>query len=132
MRILQILPELQSGGVERGTVDLARYLQQNGHQAVVVSAGGALVGDHDLIRRYGALLTRYSGQWALGAGELACWGPVDRVLGLAHLACGRHEQARALLTSALAAAEGQGAAPWVVRCQDGLQQIELMSATIDA
>ncbi len=45
MNILQILPELQSGGVERGTVDLARYLQKNGHRAVVVSAGGALVGD---------------------------------------------------------------------------------------
>src|SRR3954462_15240504 len=45
MRILQVLPELQSGGVKRGTVDLARYLQKNGHRAVVVSAGGALVGD---------------------------------------------------------------------------------------
>ncbi len=45
MNILQVLPELQSGGVERGTVDLARFLQKNGHRAVVVSAGGALVGD---------------------------------------------------------------------------------------
>jgi lipopolysaccharide heptosyltransferase II len=45
MRILQILPELKSGGVERGTVDLAKYLQKNGHHAVVVSAGGPLVGD---------------------------------------------------------------------------------------
>ena len=45
MNILQILPELQSGGVERGTVDLARYLQKKGHRAVVVSAGGALLGD---------------------------------------------------------------------------------------
>ena len=45
MNILQILPELQSGGVERGTVDLACYLQKNGHRAVVVSAGGAMVGD---------------------------------------------------------------------------------------
>ncbi len=45
MRILQILPELKSGGVERGTVDLAKYLRKNGHHAVVVSAGGPLVGD---------------------------------------------------------------------------------------
>ena len=45
MNILQILPELKSGGVERGTVDLAKYLQKNGHKAVVVSAGGPLVGD---------------------------------------------------------------------------------------
>ena len=43
MNILQILPELKSGGVERGTVDLARYLKKLGHKAVVVSAGGPLV-----------------------------------------------------------------------------------------
>jgi lipopolysaccharide heptosyltransferase II len=43
MKILQILPELNVGGVERGTVDLARELLERGHQALVVSAGGALV-----------------------------------------------------------------------------------------
>ncbi len=45
MNILQILPELKSGGVERGTVDLAKYLRRKGHKAVVVSAGGPLLGD---------------------------------------------------------------------------------------
>ncbi len=45
MNVLQILPELKSGGVERGTVDLAKYLRRKGHKAVVVSAGGPLVGD---------------------------------------------------------------------------------------
>ena len=45
MKVLQILPELKSGGVERGTVDLAKYLVKRGHKAVVVSAGGPLVGD---------------------------------------------------------------------------------------
>ncbi|MBK8233215.1 MAG: glycosyltransferase [Candidatus Eisenbacteria bacterium] len=45
MIILQILPELKSGGVERGTVDLAKYLTRNGHTAIVVSAGGPLVND---------------------------------------------------------------------------------------
>ncbi len=45
MKVLQILPELKSGGVERGTVDLAKYLLRHGHQALVVSAGGPLVGD---------------------------------------------------------------------------------------
>ena len=45
MNVLQILPELKSGGVERGTVDLAKYLCQKGHKAVVVSAGGPLLGD---------------------------------------------------------------------------------------
>jgi len=43
MNVLQILPELDVGGVERGTVDFARYLTLNGHKAVVVSAGGRLV-----------------------------------------------------------------------------------------
>lgn len=45
MKILQILPELHAGGVERGTIDLAKYLQKKGHPSVVVSAGGRLVGD---------------------------------------------------------------------------------------
>lgn len=45
MNVLQILPELKSGGVERGTVDLAKFLKEKGHKAVVVSAGGPLVGD---------------------------------------------------------------------------------------
>ena len=37
MNVLQILPELNVGGVETGTVDLARYLVKAGHKAVVVS-----------------------------------------------------------------------------------------------
>ncbi|MBM3249394.1 MAG: lipopolysaccharide heptosyltransferase II [Candidatus Omnitrophica bacterium] len=43
MNILQILPELNVGGVETGTVDLARRLVKLGHKAVVVSAGGHMV-----------------------------------------------------------------------------------------
>ena len=43
MRILQILPELNIGGVERGTVDLARQLAQQKHQPFVVSGGGCLI-----------------------------------------------------------------------------------------
>lgn len=45
MIVLQVLPELKSGGVERGTVDLAKYLLQHRHGSIVVSAGGALVND---------------------------------------------------------------------------------------
>ncbi len=45
MNILQILPELNVGGVETGTVDFAQYLVQHGHGSVVVSAGGSLVPD---------------------------------------------------------------------------------------
>ncbi|MBP9854237.1 MAG: lipopolysaccharide heptosyltransferase II [Candidatus Omnitrophica bacterium] len=43
MRILQILPELNVGGVETGTVDFANYLVQHGHDSVVISHGGSLV-----------------------------------------------------------------------------------------
>jgi glycosyltransferase involved in cell wall biosynthesis len=43
MKVLQILPELNSGGVERGTLELAAYLVSQGHEALVVSNGGRLV-----------------------------------------------------------------------------------------
>lgn len=43
LRIVQILPELNSGGVERGTVEFAHYLTENGHDSHVISAGGRLV-----------------------------------------------------------------------------------------
>ncbi len=40
MKVLQILPRLNSGGVERGTVEVASYLVSQGHESVVVSFGG--------------------------------------------------------------------------------------------
>jgi len=40
---MQVLPALVSGGVERGTVDIAKALIKSGHQAIVVSSGGTLV-----------------------------------------------------------------------------------------
>jgi len=43
MKIIQILPELNSGGVERGTVEFARELVKQGHESIVVSAGGRQV-----------------------------------------------------------------------------------------
>ena len=43
MNILQILPALNVGGVETGTLDLAKYLVKSGHKVVVVSNGGELV-----------------------------------------------------------------------------------------
>ena len=51
MKIVQILPELNAGGVERGTLEIASYLLAHGHQAVVVSNGGRLV---DELERGGA------------------------------------------------------------------------------
>ncbi len=43
MKVLQVLPELNSGGVERGTVDFAAELVRRGHESLVMSAGGGLV-----------------------------------------------------------------------------------------
>jgi glycosyltransferase involved in cell wall biosynthesis len=51
LTVLQVLPALQSGGVERGTLEVAAALVRAGHRALVVSAGGALV---DTLRKSGA------------------------------------------------------------------------------
>lgn len=40
---MQLLPELQVGGVEQGTIEIAAALVKAGHRALVVSAGGAMV-----------------------------------------------------------------------------------------
>lgn len=41
--VMQLLPELDSGGVERGTLEMGRFLTEQGHSSLVVSAGGRLV-----------------------------------------------------------------------------------------
>ena len=43
MKVIQLLPALNAGGVERGTLDMARALVQAGHESIVVSNGGRLV-----------------------------------------------------------------------------------------
>ena len=45
MNILHVVPALESGGVERGTVDLAIALKKLGHNIIVVSNGGALAAE---------------------------------------------------------------------------------------
>ena len=51
MKIIQLLPELKVGGVERGTVDLSEHLIKLGHDSAVVSAGGQLA---QLLDHHGA------------------------------------------------------------------------------
>jgi glycosyltransferase involved in cell wall biosynthesis len=41
--ILQILPNLKQGGVERGTIEMAKAIADAGGTAIVVSGGGAMV-----------------------------------------------------------------------------------------
>lgn len=43
MKVIQLLPALNSGGVERGTLDMARALVNAGHESIVISSGGRLV-----------------------------------------------------------------------------------------
>lgn len=40
--LLQVIPALVSGGVERGTIEIARAAQQSGFVSLVASAGGAM------------------------------------------------------------------------------------------
>ena len=43
LTVLQLLPALESGGVERGTLELAAGLVAAGHRSLVMSGGGQLV-----------------------------------------------------------------------------------------
>ncbi len=43
LTVVQLLPALQAGGVERSTIEIAQVLVQAGHRAIVVSAGGRLL-----------------------------------------------------------------------------------------
>lgn len=43
LTVLQLLPALENGGVERSTVEIAQALSRAGHRALVVSAGGRMV-----------------------------------------------------------------------------------------
>ena len=38
--VAQILPSLDSGGVERGTKDFSKALVEQGHESIVISNGG--------------------------------------------------------------------------------------------
>ncbi len=49
MKVLQVLPQLNYGGVERGTVEIAHALIQSGAKAYVVSGGGRLVAEIEKI-----------------------------------------------------------------------------------
>ncbi|MDP1708724.1 MAG: glycosyltransferase family 4 protein [Gammaproteobacteria bacterium] len=45
LTVLQVLPALESGGVERGTLEVARELVRHGHRSLVISAGGRMVAE---------------------------------------------------------------------------------------
>jgi glycosyltransferase involved in cell wall biosynthesis len=43
LTVVQMLPALESGGVERGTLEIGRGLVAAGHRSIVISAGGRMV-----------------------------------------------------------------------------------------
>jgi len=43
LTVVQCLPSLDHGGVERGTLEVAAALVQRGHRSMVVAGGGRLV-----------------------------------------------------------------------------------------
>lgn len=43
LTVVQMLPELEGGGVERGTLEVGRHLAEKGHRSIVISGGGRLV-----------------------------------------------------------------------------------------
>ena len=45
LTVLQTLPALDTGGVERGTVEVAAELARRGHRSLVISGGGALTAE---------------------------------------------------------------------------------------
>ncbi|WP_240194204.1 glycosyltransferase family 4 protein [Desulfopila inferna] len=62
---VQMLPELEGGGVERGTLEMGRYLVANGHRSLVVSGGGRLV---EQLEDEGSLHIK----WAVGSKSPRC------------------------------------------------------------
>ena len=43
LKLLQVVPSLESGGVEQGTIDLANYISKKGYCSIVVSNGGRML-----------------------------------------------------------------------------------------
>ncbi len=50
--IVQILPALNTGGVERGVIEISKALTENGFRAIVISSGGHMVPQ---LKRIGAI-----------------------------------------------------------------------------
>ena len=76
LTVVQMLPALEGGGVEKGTLEVGRYLVQHGHRSLVISGGGRMV--EQLEREGSQHLT-----WDVGAkrlGTLRWIGRLRRLL----------------------------------------------------
>jgi len=73
LRILQVIPDLETGGAERTTLDVAAAIQKSGGQAVVASSGGRLAGE---LEESGAVLEKLPAQ---SKNPLTVWRNVGRL-----------------------------------------------------
>ena len=71
MKVVQVLPALESGGVEQGTLEIADALVAAGHESVVVSGGGRLVAS---LERNGSRHVT----WDIGRKHPATWFEIRR------------------------------------------------------
>ncbi|MGK7863300.1 glycosyltransferase family 4 protein [Falsiroseomonas sp. E2-1-a4] len=104
--VLQVLPALASGGVERGTIEIAEALRDAGLRPLVASAGGALVAD---LERLGV---RHVKLPLATKSPIAIWRNAAALTALAQAEDVRiiHARSRAPAWSALLAARRSGAA----------------------
>jgi len=63
--VVQMLPDLECGGVEQGTLEMGRFLVAQGHASIVISAGGKMVSQ---LEREGSKHLH----WAVGAKSPRC------------------------------------------------------------
>jgi glycosyltransferase involved in cell wall biosynthesis len=72
LSIVQLVPSLESGGVERGTLEVSRELIRRGHRSVVISEGGRLV--EQLVAEGGEHIT-----WPIGRKSARSLGCLPRL-----------------------------------------------------
>ncbi len=103
--VLQVLPALVTGGVERGTIEIATALAEAGWTAVVASAGGPMVRELDRIgARHVQLPLHLRSPWAIHR-NVARLERVIREFGVDIV----HARSRAPAWSAMKAARNCGA-----------------------
>lgn len=74
LTVVQMLPALESGGVEKGTLEVGCYLVQHGHRSIVISSGGRMVAQ---LEREGSEHI----QWPVGAKRLTTLRYIRKVRG---------------------------------------------------
>lgn len=77
INVVQMLPDLECGGVEQGTLEMGRFLVEQGHTSIVISADGKMVNQ---LEREGSTHL----PWAVGAKSPRCLAslrPLRRLLG---------------------------------------------------